>query len=69
MTIEQARKQRQAVGRWLRIKFEQDNQDTSVYRQRWGDDYEVTWKQLAADAEHSALLLRLLEGKEPDERF
>lgn len=49
---------RAVVSRWLRIRAEHED---------------LTWKpydrgaltQLAADVDHSALLVRLLEGKEP----
>jgi hypothetical protein len=61
-------KLRQAVGRWWRIKVEQDNMDTSYLRSALGDKYYGTVMQIAADIEHSSLLQRLLAGEEPEDR-
>lgn len=61
----EAWKQRQAVGRWWRIKIAQDNQDTAFYRQVLGDKYDRVMLQIAADIDHSYLLSRLLAGEEP----
>jgi hypothetical protein len=61
-------KLRQAVGRWWRIKVEQDNMDTSYLRSALGDKYYGTVMQIAADIEHSSLLQRLLGGEEPEDR-
>lgn len=59
---------RRAVGRWLRIRA--DHIEDSVGIANCGLDKETqerVLRQLAADAEHSWLLVRLLDGHEPME--
>jgi hypothetical protein len=58
LTPEQVAFARRQVGRWMRLKGEHEQRGTDELRM---------WLrgQGAADADHSALLWRLLEGKEP----
>lgn len=69
LTQEQAYFARTQFRRWLQIKeqFEQTSRWNSVTNQfvrgyRWGTN-QLSF--LSADIDHSALLVRLLEGKEP----
>jgi hypothetical protein len=58
---------RWAVGRWLRIRAAHETRLAAgyAYYLRDGVTVQQLFTQLAADAEHSALLIRLFEGKEP----
>ena len=67
---------RNAVGRWLRTRMSDPGKDNqrgplraAIYTLGQTGDFDkavaAMYQQLAADAEHSALLWRLLEGKEP----
>jgi hypothetical protein len=57
---------RSCVSRWLRIRVQHDKMLEGRYRQLMAaGDVKALFMQLAADADHSALLVRLFEGKEP----
>jgi len=57
-------KLRQAVGRWWRIKIENEP-DNSYLRQLCGENWYSITQQIGADIDHSDLLTRLLGGEEP----
>lgn len=57
---------RHLVGVWLRTRIAHEVGLADRYRYLVKEgDVKAIFQQLAADAEHSALLLRLFEGKDP----
>lgn len=59
---------RRAVGRWLRIRADHIEESVGIANQGLDKDAQRRLLiQLAADAEHSWLLVRLLDGHEPME--
>jgi hypothetical protein len=64
-------KLRAAFGDWLRIRLQHEERLLERYGPTLsaevspGQKINMLFSQLAIDAEHSALLMRLLEGKEP----
>lgn len=61
---------RRAVGRWLRIRAEHIEESVGIAGSAPpldSDEQRRLLLQLAADAEHSWLLVRLLDGHEPME--
>lgn len=56
---------RQQVARWLSIKFEHERTNLQAGEKKWPRSPVSYVHQLIPDADHSALLWRLLEGKEP----
>lgn len=73
LTDEQIMFVRRQVGRWLRVRAADPSKPNQrgpvmlMLNTRAGDDEAVRalYNQLSADADHSALLWRLLSGKEP----
>lgn len=57
-----------AMGNWSLVKFAQDNNDTKLYRDICGDNYERLTNQLRMDIWHSSLLFRLLCDQAPEIR-
>jgi hypothetical protein len=60
---------RQIVGRWLRIRAQHVHESIGISGSAHGllarDEQERVLLQLAVDAEHSDLLLRLFDGGKP----
>ena len=60
---------RNIVGKWLRIRAEHVEQSVGIAGSAWGMldkvQQQTVLQQLAADAEHSDLLVRLFRGDPP----
>jgi hypothetical protein len=61
---------RRAVGQWLRIKADRpfEQAQAPAMNALVAQGAQAMYRQLAADAEHSDLLIRLFKGEEPRPR-